>query len=78
MARDVGLCKFIQRDADEIKIQILDSIETYKVLRVIEFTSDRKRMSVIVKNMNNNKMTSFVKGADTTMIPKIKGECNSD
>ena len=56
----------------------MDSIETYKVLRVIDFTSDRKRMSVIVKNMKTNKIISFVKGADTTMIPKIIGECNNN
>ena len=54
MARDVGLCKFIQRDADEIKIQFQDSIETYKVLRTIEFTSDRKRMSVIIKELDTH------------------------
>ena len=78
MARDVGLCKFIQRDADEIKIQFQDSIETYKVLRTIEFTSDRKRMSVIVRNMKTNKIISFVKGADTALIPRIQGECKQN
>jgi len=56
----------------------MDSVETYKVLRVIDFTSDRKRMSVIVKNMKTNKIISFVKGADTTMIPKIIGECKNN
>lgn len=40
-------------------------------MRVIEFTSDRKRMSVIVKNLDNGQIINFSKGADNSIIPRI-------
>ena len=48
MCRDVGLCKFLERDADEIKLEVQGQVEKYKILKVVEFNSDRKRMSVVV------------------------------
>jgi magnesium-transporting ATPase (P-type) len=37
----------------------------------LEFTSDRKRMSVIVKNLNTGKITNFMKGADIAIVPRL-------
>lgn len=45
---------------------------------MIEFTSDRKRMSVIVRNIETNEIISFVKGADSTIIPSIIRKCEKD
>ena len=45
---------------------------------MIEFTSDRKRMSVIVRNIDTNEIISFVKGADSTIIPRIIRKCEKD
>jgi len=38
------------------------------VLKVIDFTSDRKRMSMVVKNLKNGKVTNFMKGADLAIV----------
>jgi len=45
--------------------------ETYEVLDVIEFSSKRKRMSVIVK-FPNGKLCIFCKGADSVIQPRLK------
>jgi magnesium-transporting ATPase (P-type) len=45
-----------------------DKVETYKVLKVNEFTNERKRMSVVVQNKENGRIVSFVKGADESII----------
>lgn len=45
---------------------------------MIEFTSDRKRMSVIVQNIETNEIISFVKGADSAIIPRIIGKCEKE
>ena len=72
MCRDVGVAYFIQRDSNVLKICILGRIETYEVLRVVEFNSERKRMSVIVKDQSNGSVHSFVKGADMVIMERMQ------
>jgi phospholipid-translocating ATPase len=43
--------------------------EEYQILKVIEFSSDRKMMSVIVKSKDNGKILAFTKGADDKILP---------
>lgn len=45
--------------------------ETYEVLDVIEFSSKRKRMSIIVR-FPNGKICIFCKGADSVIQPRFK------
>ena len=45
--------------------------ETYDVLDVIEFSSRRKRMSIIVR-FPNGKICIFCKGADSAVLPRLK------
>ncbi|KAG9239039.1 putative phospholipid-transporting ATPase [Amylocarpus encephaloides] len=45
--------------------------ETYDVLDVIEFSSKRKRMSIIVR-FPNGKICIFCKGADSAILPRLK------
>lgn len=45
--------------------------ETYQVLDVIEFSSKRKRMSIIVK-FPNGKICILCKGADSAILPRLK------
>jgi len=45
--------------------------ETYDVLDVIEFSSKRKRMSIIVR-FPNGKICIFCKGADSALLPRLK------
>ena len=43
----------------------------YKVLNIIEFSSARKRMSIVVR-MPNQRICVFCKGADSTIIPLLR------
>lgn len=71
MCKDVGFTSFVERSSDTITIDAQGTSETYKVLKIIDFTSDRKRMSVIVKRESDGKVINFIKGADMAIIPRI-------
>jgi magnesium-transporting ATPase (P-type) len=45
-----------------------DNIQ-FEILDVLEFTSDRKKMSVVVKNCQTGEIMLLVKGADETILP---------
>ena len=66
---------FINRTTDTIEIMNTYSgnIETWEVLTEIPFDSDRKRMSMIVKNRDDKNNVVFIlsKGADNVMMPLI-------
>jgi phospholipid-translocating ATPase len=47
--------------------------KTYDVLHTLEFDSDRKRMSVIVRDHQRNEYVLFCKGADSSMIKRCSG-----
>ncbi|KAM7218919.1 hypothetical protein V8F06_005655 [Rhypophila decipiens] len=74
-ARDLG-CLLIDRPAQSIKLQFTDAdgfttTESYEVLDVIEFSSKRKRMSIVVR-MPDEKICIFTKGADSVILPRLK------
>ncbi|XP_057852337.2 phospholipid-transporting ATPase 2 isoform X2 [Cryptomeria japonica] len=46
----------------------------YEILDVLEFTSDRKRMSVIVRDCQSRKIMILSKGADEAIFPCISSE----
>ncbi|KAI1491977.1 P-type ATPase [Biscogniauxia mediterranea] len=48
-----------------------DKIETYQILDVIEFSSKRKRMSIIVR-YPDGRICIICKGADSTIMPRLK------
>ena len=48
-ARDVGF-PFVNRNNDRIEIEVLGQPEAWRPLRVLEFNSSRKRMSVIARS----------------------------
>ena len=63
----------MERDSNSIKIRVdQNNIEQYEILRVVEFDSNRKRMSVVVKRFSDGKIINFVKGADIAIISRLK------
>lgn len=64
-----GIVKIVSKNTESISIQIDGKAEEYKILKVFEFTSDRKMMSVIVKRVADNKIFTFTKGADEKLVP---------
>lgn len=74
-AQDLGIL-LIDRPAQTIRLQFINqdgstTEETYEVLDVIEFSSKRKRMSIIIR-MPDDRICVFSKGADSTILPRLK------
>lgn len=63
--------EFLGRDSDQ-NVELLIKGQKYyvKVMNVLEFTSDRKRMSVVVR-MPDGKIKLMCKGADTILQPRL-------
>jgi phospholipid-translocating ATPase len=74
-AADVGYI-FRGRDRDVLRLQtpFSDELETYQLLNILEFSSARKRMSVIVKRLDDNDERLFLlsKGADNVIFERLK------
>jgi len=51
-------------------------METFKILNELPFNSDRKRMSMIIKD--GDKYVLYSKGADSIMLPRIKFNHETD
>eukprot|EP01060_Flectonema_neradi_P040259 TRINITY_DN9109_c0_g1_i4.p1 TRINITY_DN9109_c0_g1~~TRINITY_DN9109_c0_g1_i4.p1 ORF type:complete len:841 (+),score=153.62 TRINITY_DN9109_c0_g1_i4:55-2577(+) len=45
--------------------------ERHEILYVMEFNSDRKMMSILLRNLSTNVITLYSKGADDKIIPKL-------
>ncbi|KAF4436512.1 phospholipid-translocating ATPase [Fusarium austroafricanum] len=74
-AKDLGFL-VIDRPAQAIKLEARDTdgslyTETYQVLDVIEFSSKRKRMSIIIR-MPDGRICVFCKGADNVIQQRLK------
>ncbi|UNI19607.1 drs2 neo1 protein [Purpureocillium takamizusanense] len=74
-ARDLGFL-LIDRPAQSIKLQTRDAdgslhVETYQVLDVVEFSSKRKRMSIVIR-MPDGRICVFCKGADNVIMSRLK------
>nr|XP_033802237.1 phospholipid-transporting ATPase IA isoform X2 [Geotrypetes seraphini] len=61
---------FTGRTPDSVIIESLGQEEKYELLNVLEFTSNRKRMSVIVRNAAG-KLRLYCKGADTVIYERL-------
>ncbi|XP_023493925.2 phospholipid-transporting ATPase IA isoform X1 [Equus caballus] len=61
---------FTGRTPDSVIIDSLGQEERYELLNVLEFTSDRKRMSVIVRTPSG-KLRLYCKGADTVIYDRL-------
>uniref|UniRef100_A0A8C5N4Y1 Phospholipid-transporting ATPase n=1 Tax=Leptobrachium leishanense TaxID=445787 RepID=A0A8C5N4Y1_9ANUR len=68
-ARDLRF-RFTGRTPDSVIIESLGQEERFELLNVLEFTSNRKRMSVIVRN-SSGKLRLYCKGADTVIYDRL-------
>jgi magnesium-transporting ATPase (P-type) len=73
MSKDSKQAEFIVRDSAGIEISVkFGEKQRYKVLKQVNFTSDRRRSSVVLQNEQTNKYIAFVKGADTVIYDLLK------
>ena len=69
-AKNIGFV-FVGRELDMIHLNLLGKKETCRLLHVIEFTSDRKRMSVMVR-MPDGHILLLTKGADSVIYERLE------
>jgi len=63
--------EFVVRKPDSVIIKTCMGVqESYEVLNVIEFTSTRKRMSIIVKTPSGE-IKLYIKGADSVILERL-------
>lgn len=60
---------FENKNGNILDINFNASLIRYEVLDILEFTSDRKRMSVVVKDCQSGKKFLLSKGADEAILP---------
>ena len=72
MTRDSGLGYFTDRDSTHVRMMLDGKEEEFELLRTFKFTSDRKAMSVVIKDPVTGKVYAFVKGADSSIFPLCK------
>lgn len=74
-AADVGFV-FRGRDREVLSLQtpFSDEIERYELLNILEFTSARKRMSVVLRKLDgeDGRLFLLTKGADNVIFERLK------
>ncbi|XP_041815772.1 phospholipid-transporting ATPase IC [Chelmon rostratus] len=68
-ARNFGYV-FLSRTQDTITIRELEQETTYEMLALLDFNSDRKRMSIILK-FPDGRIRLYCKGADTVIYERL-------
>ncbi|KAG2220443.1 hypothetical protein INT45_004185 [Circinella minor] len=69
-ARDLGFV-FLGRDANTLNVEIMGEVKHFELLNVLEFNSTRKRMSVIVKPKDSDRIMLLCKGADSVIFERL-------
>eukprot|EP01117_Protostelium_nocturnum_P015580 TRINITY_DN6059_c0_g1_i4.p1 TRINITY_DN6059_c0_g1~~TRINITY_DN6059_c0_g1_i4.p1 ORF type:complete len:881 (+),score=332.04 TRINITY_DN6059_c0_g1_i4:69-2711(+) len=64
---------FKKRTFDTVTVEVNGKEEVYKILNMIDFTSSRKRMSVICRGPDG-KIKLYCKGADSVIAPRLTEE----
>ncbi|KAK9222085.1 hypothetical protein WN944_010517 [Citrus x changshan-huyou] len=59
----------VNKNASILEIKFNGSVLQYEILETLEFTSDRKRMSVVVKDCQSGNISLLSKGADEAILP---------
>ncbi|XP_071321667.1 phospholipid-transporting ATPase IC [Trachinotus anak] len=68
-ARNFGYV-FLSRTQDTITIREMDQETTYEMLALLDFNSDRKRMSIVLK-FPDGRIRLYCKGADTVIYERL-------
>ena len=68
-ARDAGF-PFVNKSKDTVDIEVMGQTERYTLLKVLEFNSTRKRMSVVVRT-SDGRLVLYCKGADSVIYARL-------
>lgn len=65
--------KLIAREPDTISIDILGQVRTYKIISILPFDSDRKRMSIVLQQEGiEDSAIVYTKGADVIIFQRSR------
>jgi len=70
--------KFQDKKAETYVLNVNGEVKEYQILAKIDFSSERKRMSVITRSLQDNKIHLFCKGADSIILKRIRDDVNHD
>lgn len=62
-------CQLLHRGSRDMSVQIMSRAHTYTILAVNVFNSERKRMSVLLRDTETDEYLVVCKGADNIMLP---------
>ncbi|KAF8154452.1 phospholipid-transporting ATPase 1 [Crassisporium funariophilum] len=68
-ARDAGF-PFLGKSKDTLEIEVMGQSEKYTLLKMLEFNSTRKRMSVILRSPDG-RLILYCKGADSVIYERL-------
>ncbi|KAM9323815.1 phospholipid-transporting ATPase IK-like [Gastrophryne carolinensis] len=68
---------FLSRTQETITISEMGTVRTYSILALMDFTSDRKRMSILVRS-DEGKVKLYSKGADSVILERLHPACDSN
>ncbi|XP_041417491.1 phospholipid-transporting ATPase IK isoform X2 [Xenopus laevis] len=74
-ARNVGYV-FLSRTQETMTVNELGVERTYRVLALLDFSSVRKRMSILVEDPDG-RIKLYTKGADDVIMRRLNSECSS-
>ncbi|KAI8384185.1 hypothetical protein BD560DRAFT_385239 [Blakeslea trispora] len=69
-ARDLGFV-FLGRESNTLTVEVMGNKKKYELLNVLEFSSNRKRMSVIIKPHDSDRIVLLCKGADSVIYDRL-------
>jgi magnesium-transporting ATPase (P-type) len=66
--------KLLSRTTEEVSIQVAGEPKprVYDILAVLEFNSDRKRMSIITRSRHDGRVVLMCKGADSVILARAR------
>lgn len=69
-AKEVGYI-FKDRNSESMKVEIFGKEKVFKLLQKVEFTSERKKMTIIVQDEETGYIMVLCKGADLAIFDRL-------
>jgi len=63
--------RLLKRDGPIVELSINEEIRRYRILQELKFTSDRRRMSTVVKDVATGKLIVYIKGGDDRVFERL-------
>ena len=68
-AAELGI-EFLNKTNKEVRFRVGNVIEQFEILRVLKFSSNRGRSSIVIKDSYNN-IKVYMKGSDSVILPRV-------